>query len=58
MVSPWSELLYKLLNNYWALEEWSMDNNMVSKIWFGMSTTNINVLQFNYCKERLWMSVH
>ena len=31
------------------LEEWSMDNNMVSKIWVGMSTTNIHlqvVLQF------------
>ena len=23
-----------------------MDNNMVSKIWVGMSTTNINLLQF------------
>ena len=28
------------------LEEWSMDNNMVSKIWVGMSTINIHLLQF------------
>ena len=28
------------------LKEWSMDNNMVSKIWIGMSTTNFDLLQF------------
>ena len=27
------------------LEEWSMDNNMVSKIWVWMSTTSIYLLQ-------------
>ena len=28
------------------LEEWSMDNNMVSEIWVGMSTTYIHLLWF------------
>ena len=44
------------------LEEWSVDNNMVRKIWFGMSITNIHLLQFkikgHLQKRGLWMPVH
>ena len=29
-----------------CLEEWSMDDNMVSKIWVGMFTNNIHLLTF------------
>ena len=39
-----------------------MDNNMVSKIWVGMSATNIHLLQFkiqsHLQKRGLWMMVH
>ena len=27
-------------------EEWSMDNDLVTKIWVGLSTTNIHLPQF------------
>ena len=48
------------------LEEWStwsMDNNMVSKIRFEMSTTNFHSLQFKIRshlkkKKQIWMTVH
>ena len=39
-----------------------MDNNVASKIWVGMSTTNIHLLQFkiqsHLQKRGLWMPVH
>ena len=42
-------------------EEWSMDKHMVSKIWVGMSTTNIHLLHFkiqsHLQKWELWILV-
>ena len=39
-----------------------MDNNMINKIWAGMVTTNIHLLQFkiqsNLEKRGVWMAVH
>ena len=60
MVSLWCELLCKL--SIYTLEEWSMDNNMVSKIGVGMTTINIHLLQFKILshlqKRGFWMPVH
>ena len=43
-------------------QEWSMDKNMVKKIWVGMSTTDIYLFQFKMqChlqKRGLWMPVY
>ena len=34
-----------------------MDTNMVSKIWAGMSTTNIHLLQFKIQSDSLFLFV-
>ena len=43
------------------LEQWSMDSNMVGKIWAGMSPNSIHLLQFkiqgHFQKRGLWMPV-
>ena len=52
MVSLWCELLCKL--PIYLFKEWSVDNNMVSKIWVGMATSNIHLLQSKFkvtCKN-------
>ena len=39
-------LVWVIINFQFTLEERSMNNSMVCKIWVGMSTTNIHILQF------------
>ena len=43
-------------------EEWSTDKNMVGKIWVGMTSNNIHLLQFKIWshlqKQKIWMPVH
>ena len=43
MVSLWQVIM---LTFNLHLEEWSMDSNIVSNIWLGMSTTSIHLLKF------------
>ena len=44
------------------LKEWSMDNNMVSKIWVEMWTDNIHLCQFkiqsHLQKREIWIQLH
>ena len=54
---------FLLCELWWRLSIYTLkNNNMVSKIWVGMSTTTIHWLQFkiqsHLQKRRLWMRVH
>ena len=54
-------LVWVMLSFILHLEKWAV-NNTVSKIWVGMSTTIVHLLEFKFQshlqKRRLWISLH